>query len=149
MIRRMSSGPHCRLLKSCKICGTTLLTAFARGKKATCAEASRLSPSHFYGSRESPPSMATGHLRLGNLIEAQPGKPAPRQMHAQFLHQLELAGYAVGIADHRMGSRRSGQSTKGGLVQSPDYISYASERRICLIMNGGHTVIHFFFRRRS
>ena len=28
-------------------------------------------------------------------------------------------------------------------------ISYASERRICLIMNGGYTLIHFYFRRRS
>ncbi len=26
------------------------------------------------------------------LIEAQAGEPAPRQMHAQFLHQLPLAG---------------------------------------------------------
>jgi hypothetical protein len=29
------------------------------------------------------------------LIEAQTGEPAPRQVHAQFLHQLPLAGDAV------------------------------------------------------
>ena len=31
------------------------------------------------------------------LIEAQTGEPAPRQVHAQFLHQLPLAGDAVQI----------------------------------------------------
>src|SRR4051812_49209789 len=29
------------------------------------------------------------------LIEAQAGEPAPRQMHAQFLHQFTFAGDAV------------------------------------------------------
>jgi len=35
------------------------------------------------------------------LIEAQTREPAPRQMHAQFLHQLALAGDAVQIADQQ------------------------------------------------
>ena len=35
------------------------------------------------------------------LIEAQAGKPAPRQMHAQFLDQLALAGDAIQIADQQ------------------------------------------------
>ena len=33
------------------------------------------------------------------LIEAQAGEPAPRQMHAQWLHQFAFAGAAVQIAD--------------------------------------------------
>src|SRR5215469_14329560 len=35
------------------------------------------------------------------LIETQPCEPAPRKMHAQFLHQLALAGDAVQIADQQ------------------------------------------------
>src|ERR1700726_4313201 len=35
------------------------------------------------------------------LIEAQSGKPAPRQMHAQLLDQLALAGDAIQIADQQ------------------------------------------------
>jgi hypothetical protein len=33
------------------------------------------------------------------LIEAQTREPAPRQVHAQFLHQFALAANAVEIAD--------------------------------------------------
>jgi hypothetical protein len=33
------------------------------------------------------------------LIEPEAGKPAARQMHAQLLHQLALAGDAIEIAD--------------------------------------------------
>src|SRR2546429_7403886 len=35
------------------------------------------------------------------LIEAQSREPAPRQMHAQFFHQLALAGDAVQVADQQ------------------------------------------------
>jgi hypothetical protein len=35
------------------------------------------------------------------LIEPQPGEPPPRQVHAQFFHQLALAGNAVEIADQQ------------------------------------------------
>ncbi len=35
------------------------------------------------------------------LIKPQPGEPTPGQMHAQFLHQLALAGDAVQIADQK------------------------------------------------
>src|ERR1035441_10992755 len=35
------------------------------------------------------------------LIEAQAGEPAPRQMHAQFFHQLAFARDAVQIADQQ------------------------------------------------
>src|SRR6201986_2362580 len=50
------------------------------------------------------PSMAV--LReggvMGNLlIEAESGKPAPGQMHLQFLDQLALAGDAIEIADQQ------------------------------------------------
>ena len=39
---------------------------------------------------------------MGNLlIEAESGKPAPGQMHLQFLDQLALAGDAVEIADQQ------------------------------------------------
>src|SRR6202040_3944811 len=39
---------------------------------------------------------------MGNLlIEAEPGKPAPGQMHLQFLDQLALAGDAIQIADQQ------------------------------------------------
>ena len=38
----------------------------------------------------------------GNLlIEAESGKPAPGQMHLQFLDQLALAGDAIEIADQQ------------------------------------------------
>jgi len=35
------------------------------------------------------------------LIEAQTGEPAPRQVHAQFLHQFALTGDAVQITDQQ------------------------------------------------
>src|SRR5215472_7361764 len=35
------------------------------------------------------------------LIEAQPGEPPPRQMHAQFLDQLTLTGDPVEITDQQ------------------------------------------------
>jgi len=35
------------------------------------------------------------------LVEAQPRKPAPGQMHAQFLDQLALAGDAVQITNQQ------------------------------------------------
>ncbi len=35
------------------------------------------------------------------LIETQTRKPAPRQMHAQFLHQLALTGDAIQISDQQ------------------------------------------------
>src|SRR5882672_2059890 len=35
------------------------------------------------------------------LIESQTSEPAPRQMHAQFLHQLALAGNAVQITQKK------------------------------------------------
>ena len=42
------------------------------------------------------------------LIEAQTGEPAPRQMHAQFLHQLAFAGDAVQIADQQDAQQKFG-----------------------------------------
>ena len=42
------------------------------------------------------------------LIEAQTGEPVPRQMHAQFLHQLAFAGDAVQIADQRNAQQQLG-----------------------------------------
>ena len=42
------------------------------------------------------------------LIEAQTGEPAPRQMHAQFLHQLPFAGDAVQIADQQNAQQKFG-----------------------------------------
>ena len=42
------------------------------------------------------------------LIEAQTGEPAPGQMHAQFLHQLALAGDAVQIADQQNAQQQLG-----------------------------------------
>ena len=39
---------------------------------------------------------------MGNLlIEAKSGKPAPGQMHLQFLDQLALAGDTIQIADQQ------------------------------------------------
>src|SRR6202040_1026409 len=39
---------------------------------------------------------------MGNLlIETEPGKPAPGQMHLQFLNQFALAGDAIQIADQQ------------------------------------------------
>ena len=42
------------------------------------------------------------------LIEAQSREPAPRQMHAQFLHQLPLAGDAVQIANQQNAQQKLG-----------------------------------------
>ena len=42
------------------------------------------------------------------LIEAQTREPAPRQMHAQFLHQLAFAGDAVQIADQQNAQQKFG-----------------------------------------
>jgi hypothetical protein len=42
------------------------------------------------------------------LIEAQTGEPAPRQVHAQFLHQLALTGDAVQITDQQNAQQELG-----------------------------------------
>src|SRR5207245_3213697 len=42
------------------------------------------------------------------LIEPQSGEPAPRQMHAQFLHQPPLAGDAVEIPDQQNAQQKFG-----------------------------------------
>jgi hypothetical protein len=42
------------------------------------------------------------------LIEAQPGEPAPRQVHAQLLHQPPFAGDAVQIADQQNAQQKLG-----------------------------------------
>jgi hypothetical protein len=42
------------------------------------------------------------------LIKAQTREPAPRQMHAQFLHQLAFAGDAVQIADQHNAQQQLG-----------------------------------------
>src|SRR6202790_2236849 len=42
------------------------------------------------------------------LIETQTGEPAPRQMHAQFLHQFAFAGDPVQIADQQNGQQKLG-----------------------------------------
>ena len=40
------------------------------------------------------------------LIEAQPGEPAPRQMHAQLLHQFPFARDPVEIADQQQAQQQ-------------------------------------------
>jgi hypothetical protein len=42
------------------------------------------------------------------LIEAQTGEPAPRQMHAQFFHQLAFAGNAIQVADQQNAQQKLG-----------------------------------------
>src|SRR5215472_16092311 len=42
------------------------------------------------------------------LIEAQPGEPAPCQMHAQFFYQPALAGNAVQITDQQNAQQQLG-----------------------------------------
>jgi hypothetical protein len=42
------------------------------------------------------------------LIETQSGKPAPRQMHAQFLDQFALTGDAIEIADQENAQQKLG-----------------------------------------
>ncbi len=42
------------------------------------------------------------------LIEPQPGEPAPRQVHAQFLHQLPFAGDAIQVADQQDAQQKFG-----------------------------------------
>ena len=42
------------------------------------------------------------------LIEPHSGKPAPRQMHAQFLDQFALTGDAIEIADQENAQQKLG-----------------------------------------
>src|SRR3984893_9431116 len=42
------------------------------------------------------------------LIETQTGEPPPRQVHAQFLHQLPFGGDAVQIADQQDAQQKLG-----------------------------------------
>src|SRR2546429_8442010 len=42
------------------------------------------------------------------LIKAETGEPAPRQMHAQFLHQFAFAGDAVQITDQQNAQQQLG-----------------------------------------
>jgi hypothetical protein len=42
------------------------------------------------------------------LIETQTREPAPRQVHAQFLHQLPFASDAVEIADQQNAQQKFG-----------------------------------------
>jgi hypothetical protein len=42
------------------------------------------------------------------LIEPQTGKPAPRQMHAQLLHQLAFTGDAIQVADQQDAQQQLG-----------------------------------------
>jgi hypothetical protein len=51
--------------------------------------------------KPSVPVLGERRMMRDLLIEAEPGEPAPRQMHAQFLHQPALAGDAVQITDQQ------------------------------------------------
>ena len=42
------------------------------------------------------------------LIESQPREPPPRQMHAQFLYELALAGNAIQISDQQNAQKQFG-----------------------------------------
>ena len=98
------------------------------------------------------------------LIEAQTGEPAPRQMHAQFLHQFAFAGDAVQIADQQNAQQELGinrratglavavsqslahklktdvlldqpqQMVLGNLIFQAEVVDSASERSCCPIM---------------
>ena len=50
------------------------------------------------------------------LIEPQTDEPSPRQMHAQFLHQLTLAGDAVQIADQQNAQQQLGVNRRSASV---------------------------------
>jgi hypothetical protein len=50
------------------------------------------------------------------LIEAQSGEPAPRQMHAQFLDQLALAGDAIQIADQQNAQQKLGINRRAARI---------------------------------
>src|SRR5882762_6271453 len=70
-----------------------------------------------------------------SLIEAQTGKPAPGQMHAQLLHQLAFAGDAVQIADQQdaqcqLGTNRGPPGLAVALLQSLAHNRAASETAI-------------------
>src|ERR1700736_2525347 len=47
------------------------------------------------------PVLGERGVMRGILIETQTREPAPRQMHAQFFHQLAFAGDAIQIADQQ------------------------------------------------
>jgi hypothetical protein len=57
-----------------------------------------------------PPMTVLGKCRVMRdlLIETQTREPAPRPMHAQFLHQLALAGDAVQIANQQNAQQQLG-----------------------------------------
>src|SRR5271165_1859473 len=50
------------------------------------------------------------------LIETQTGEPAPRQVHAQLLHQLPLAGDAVQIADQQDAQQQLGINRRSASI---------------------------------
>ena len=50
------------------------------------------------------------------LIETQAREPAPRQMHAQFLHQFAFAGDAVQIADQQNAQQQLGINRRSASV---------------------------------
>src|SRR5215475_10323793 len=54
------------------------------------------------------------------LIKTQAGKPAPRQMHAQLLHQLPLARDPVEIADQQHAQQQF------GIDRGPTVVAIAS-----------------------
>jgi len=50
------------------------------------------------------------------------------------------------VSDHVIDDK---STPKGAPSYNAISITYASERKICLIVKGEHPVIHFYFRRRS
>ncbi len=68
------------------------------------------------------------------LIEAQSCEPAPRQVHAQFLHQLPLAGDPIQIADQQDAQQQFGinRGTAGIAVTRFQLLSYKGKADVLL-----------------
>jgi hypothetical protein len=68
------------------------------------------------------------------LIEAETGEPPPGQMHAQFLHQLALAGDAVQIADQQNPQQKLGidRGSPGVAVALPQSLAHKLETDVLI-----------------
>ena len=58
--------------------------------------------------KPSVPVFREGGVMRDLLIETQTREPAPRQVHAQFFHQLALAGDAIQVADQQDAQQKFG-----------------------------------------
>jgi hypothetical protein len=69
------------------------------------------------------------------LIETQSREPAPREMHAQLLHQLALAGDAVQIADQKDAQQEFGVNRRTARIAVTLFQLLAHEGKADVLLN--------------